>query len=93
MCKEKHESAPCSNYRCSHNLFWEGLELNMQKIHMTDKALGIRNCCRLIHEPWSYEEIARVWGLPKERIKRSGEAAWGKVHKRSLGKESIQQSS
>jgi len=68
MCKERLETTPCLNYKCPSNLFWEGLKLNMDKIRLTEKALRIRNCCRLIHEPLTSEEIAEAWGLGRETV-------------------------
>jgi DNA-directed RNA polymerase sigma subunit (sigma70/sigma32) len=72
------------NTRCSHNLFWEGLGLNLDKIHMTHKALAIGNCCCLIDEPWTPEEIGDIWGLTKKRIRRCEGIAWRKVQKKGL---------
>jgi DNA-directed RNA polymerase sigma subunit (sigma70/sigma32) len=71
------------NTRCPHNLFWEGLRLNLDKIHMTDKALAIGNCCCLIEEPWTPEEIGDIWGLTKKRIRQREGIAWRKVQKES----------
>jgi DNA-directed RNA polymerase sigma subunit (sigma70/sigma32) len=90
MCKEMRNTRPCSNYQCRHNLFWEGLGLNMDNIEMTDKALRIRNCCRLIREPWTCEEIARAWGLTEKKVKRFEESAWRKLHRETYPKRSRQ---
>ena len=87
MCSKLLETKPCLNSRCPHNLFWEGLKLNRQRVHMTDKALRIRNCCRLIREPWTSEEIAEVWGLRRSTVERSEELAWRKLRKKSYGRE------
>ena len=87
MCSQLLETKPCLNSRCSHNLFWDGLKLNRQRVHMTDKALRIRNCCRLIREPWTSEEIAEVWGLRRSTVERSEELAWRKLRKKSYGRE------
>ena len=83
MCKQIHNATPCLNTRCSHNLFWEGLRLNTGKIRMTEKAFRIRNCCRFIKEPWTSDEIAEVWGLPKKRVERSEESGKRKLNRRS----------
>ena len=83
MCKQIHDATPCVNYKCSHNLFWEGLKLNTDKIRTTEKAFRIRNCCRFIKEPWTSEEIAEVWGLPKKKIEQSEESGKRKLHMRS----------
>jgi len=80
MCNQIHGSTPCLNTQCSHNLFWDGLKLNVDKIRMTEKAFRIRNCCRFIKEPWTSEEIAEVWGLPKRRIEHSEESGKRKIH-------------
>jgi DNA-directed RNA polymerase sigma subunit (sigma70/sigma32) len=69
------------NYGCPHNLFWKELRLNLGKIHMTDKALAIGNCCCLIDEPWTPEEIGDIWGLTEKRIRQREEIAWRKVQK------------
>ena len=90
MCKERLDSNPCSNCRCPHNLFWEGLELDMQRIHMTRKALQIRNCCRLIREPWTSDEIAAAWGLTTKGIRQCEGSAWRKVQRKRYVKESSQ---
>ncbi len=79
MCKEKMETTPCLNYRCPHNLFWEGLKLNVRKIHVTAKARQIRNCCRLIHEPWTSEEIAEAWGLKRGIVTQLETIAWRQI--------------
>jgi DNA-directed RNA polymerase sigma subunit (sigma70/sigma32) len=75
------------NYGCPHNLFWEGLRLNLNKIHMTDKALTIGNCCCLIDEPWTPEEIGDIWGLTRKRVRQCEEIAWDKMQKESPNKQ------
>jgi hypothetical protein len=69
----------CTNFECPHNLFWDELGLDREKIRMTDKALEIRNCCCLIKRPWTPEEIAEAWGLGRESIMDSETAAWRKL--------------
>jgi DNA-directed RNA polymerase sigma subunit (sigma70/sigma32) len=69
------------NTSCPHNLFWEGLELNLNKIQITDKALEIRNCCCLIHEPWTKDEIGDIWGLTRKRVEQCETVAWEKLQK------------
>jgi DNA-directed RNA polymerase sigma subunit (sigma70/sigma32) len=81
MCRTWLDSDPCMNTRCPHNLFWEGLDLNFDKIRITDKALEIRNCCCLIHEPWTKEEIRDIWGLTRKRIEQCETVAWKKVQR------------
>jgi len=81
MCRRWTDLEPCMDYGCPHNLFWEGLRLNLAKIHMTDKALAIGNCCCLIDEPWTSDEIGDIWGMTKKRIRQSEEIAWRKVQK------------
>ena len=81
MCTELLFDLPCTNFKCSSNLFWEDLKLNREKIRMTDKALEIRNCCCLIRHPWTPEEIGDAWGLTKEGIKRSEEGGLKKLQK------------
>jgi len=87
MCRRWTDLEPCRNYRCFHNLFWKGLRLNLDKIHMTDKALAVGNCCCLIDEPWTPEEIGDIWGLTKKRIRQCEEIAWRKVQKESPHKQ------
>ena len=53
--------------------------LDSDRIHMTEKALEISNCCRLIRKPWTEEEIEGAWGLSKVEIKRSERLAWEKI--------------
>ena len=72
----------CTNFKCSHNLFWEELNLDREKIQMTDKAIEIRNCCCLIIHPWTPEEISDAWGLTKEEIRRSEEEALKKLQRK-----------
>ena len=81
MCRRWTDLEPCMNYGCRHNLFWKELRLNFDKIHMTDKALAVGNCCCLIDEPWTPKEIGDIWGLTKKRIRQSEEIAWRKVQK------------
>ncbi len=83
MCKESIVHQICFNYKCSHNLFWEGLKLKTDQIHLSPKALEIGNCCCFIHGRWSSEEIAEVWGLTKKRVKQSEASAWRKLRKTS----------
>jgi len=71
------------NFKCSKNLFWEDLRLNREKIRMTDKALEIRNCCCLIINPWTSEEISNAWGLTREEIRRSEERAFKKLQRKA----------
>ena len=79
MCGRRIDSEPCVNYKCPHNLFWEGLKLNRAKVKITEKALEIGNCCCLIYEPWTPEEIGTVWGLAGERINQSESMGWKKL--------------
>lgn len=79
MCKRWHTPEPCRDYKCPHNLFWEGLKLNSYKIHETNKAVEIGNCCCLVNEPWTIEEIKEAWGLTGDRIRRCEEVARRKV--------------
>jgi hypothetical protein len=82
MCTVLSLDLYCTNFKCPNNLFWEDLKLNREKIRMTDKALEIRNCCCLIMNPWTPEEISEAWGLTKEEIGRSEEEAFRKLQKR-----------
>lgn len=72
----------CTNFKCPHNLFWEELNLDREKIQMTDKALEIRNCCCLIIHAWTPEEISEALGLTKEEIMRSEEEAFRKLQRK-----------
>ena len=81
MCTELSFNLYCTNFKCPHNLFWEGLRLDRDKIQMTDKALEIRNCCRLIIDPWTLEEISEAWGLKRERVTCSEEEALKKLQR------------
>ena len=82
MCTELLFDLPCMNFKCPNNLFWKDLKLNREKIRMTDKALEIRNCCCLIMNPWTSEEISNVWGLTREEIRRSEEEAMKKLQRK-----------
>ncbi len=88
MCRKQPKSSPCWNYRCPHNLFWEKLKLNIDKIHITKRALEIGNCCCLINKPWTEEDIRAVWGLPMEDIVRCEAMAWKKIQKGNRREES-----
>ena len=82
MCTVLSFDLYCTNFKCPHNLFWEELSLDREKIQMTDKALEIGNCfCRITH-PWTLEEISNAWGLTKEAIWHSEEEAFGKLQKK-----------
>ncbi len=81
MCTALSFDLYCTNFKCSSNLFWEDLKLNREKIWMTDKALEIRNCCCLIMNPWTSEEISNAWGLTRRRIRQCETMAWRKVKK------------
>jgi len=82
MCTELGLDLYCTNFKCPHNLFWEALSLDRDKIQMTDRAIEIRNCCCRIIHPWTSEEISDAWGLTKETIRRSEEGAFRKLQKR-----------
>ena len=82
MCIELLFDLPCTNSKCSSNLFWEDLKLNREKIRMTEKALEIRSCCCLIINRWSSEEISEAWGLTREDIRRSEEGALKRLQKK-----------
>lgn len=73
---------PCMNFKCPHNLFWEKLRLDKEKIRITDKAVKIRNCCCLLTKPWTPVEISDAWGLPSEGISQSEEVARLKLLKK-----------
>jgi len=82
MCKEWVHPKLCLNFQCPHNLFWEGLGLNTNRIHITNKAIEIRNCCCYINKSWTLEEIAETWGLTKKSIKDSETSAWRKIQRK-----------
>ena len=82
MCTALSLDLYCTNFKCPHNLFWEGLSLDRDKIQMTDKALEIGNCCCKIIHPWTPEEISDAWGLTGEAIRRSEEEAFRKLQKK-----------
>lgn len=82
MCTKLSLDLYCTNFKCPHNLFWEELSLNRDKIQMTDKALEIRNCCCKITLPWTPEEISDAWGLTEEAIRDSEEEAFRKLQKK-----------
>jgi hypothetical protein len=79
MCRRWIDSESCLNYNCPHNLFWQGLKLNLARVRITEKAREIGNCCCMIHERWTSGEIANAWGLKEQRVKRSEALAWRKV--------------
>jgi len=79
VCIELLFDLPCTNFKCSNNLFWEDSKLNRENIQMTDRALEIRNCCCLIMNPWTSEEISDAWGLKREQIRRYEERAFKKL--------------
>lgn len=74
----------CTNYKCPHNLFWVGLKLDRKKIRITDKAREIRNCCCLIRQPWTPDEISEAWGLKKETIIDFEERGLSKFQKKTI---------
>ena len=82
MCTVLSLDLYCTNFKCPHNLFWEELNLDRDKIQMTGKALEIRNCCCLIMHPWTPEEISEAWGLTREGIGRSEEEAFEKLQRK-----------
>jgi hypothetical protein len=82
MCTALSFDLYCTNFKCPHNLFWEELNLDREKIQMTDKTLEIRNCCCRIIHPWTPEEISDAWGLTKEEIRRSEEEALKKLQRK-----------
>jgi len=82
MCTALSLDLYCTNFKCPHNLFWEELSLDRDKIQMTDKALEIRNCCCKIIDPWTPKEIGDAWGLAGEAIKCSEERAFRKLQKK-----------
>ncbi len=81
MCTVLSVDLYCTNFQCPHNLFWEELGLDRDKIQMTDRALEIRNCCRRIIRPWTPEEIGEAWGLTKKAIRQCEAMAWRKMEK------------
>jgi len=83
MCKKRFNPTPCWNLKCPHNLFWEELRLNGDRIRVTRKALEIGNCCCLINEPWTVEEIEAVWGIPKGELRQFEAMAWKKIYMRN----------
>ena len=82
MCRRRLAPKPCMDYQCPHNLFWKELRLNPEKFKITNRALEIGNCCCLIKEPWTAEEIGEVWGLTMEKIMWCEGMAWGKINKK-----------
>lgn len=82
MCTELLFDSPCMNFKCPNNLFSKDLKLNRDRIKMTDRAREIRNCCCLIVNPWTSDEISNAWGLRNEQIRRSEEKALKKLRKK-----------
>jgi len=82
MCTVLSFDLYCMNFRCRNNLFWEELSLDRDKIQMTDKALEIRNCCCLIIDPWTPEEISEAWGLTREGIRHFENEAFRKLQRK-----------
>lgn len=82
MCTALSLDLYCMNFKCPHNLFWEELSLDREKIQMTEKALEIRNCCCKIIRPWTPEEIGNAWGLTGKAIRCSEEEAFRKLQKK-----------
>jgi DNA-directed RNA polymerase sigma subunit (sigma70/sigma32) len=82
MCTALSFDLYCTIFKCPHNLFWEELNLDRDKIQITDRALEIRNCCCLIIHPWTPEEISDAWGLTREGIRRSEEEAFKKLQRK-----------
>ena len=82
MCTALGIDLYCTNFKCPHNLFWEELNLDREKIQMTNKVLEIRNCCCLIAHPWTPQEISDAWGLTTEGIRRSEEEAFKKLQRK-----------
>ncbi len=82
MCRALSLDLFCTNFKCPHNLFWEELSLDRDKIQMTEKAMEIGNCCCKIVYPWTPEEISDAWGLTKKVIRRSEEEACRKIGKK-----------
>ena len=83
MCRRQLPPKPCMNNKCPHNLFWKGLSLNHEKFKITNRSLERGNCCCLINEPWTAEEIREVWGLTMEKIMRCEGMEWEKIHKKN----------
>ncbi len=84
MCKILSSDLYCTNFKCPHNLFWEELNLERDKIQMTDKALEIRNCCCRILHPWTKEEISAARGLTEELVRHSEEEAIQKLQSKRI---------
>ena len=82
MCRALRADSYCTNFKCPHNLFWEELNLERDKIQMTDKALEIRNCCCLIIHPWTSEEMSEAWGLTSKGIRCSEAEAFKKLKRK-----------
>jgi len=87
MCIKRFNPTPCWNFKCPHNLFWEELELKRDRIRVTKKALEIGNCCCLINEPWTVEEIEAVWGIPMGELRQFEATAWKKIYMRNAREE------
>jgi hypothetical protein len=82
MCKNWISREPCMDFKCHHNVFWEGLNLGAGKINLTRKAREIRNCCCLIDKPWTPGEIGEIWGVRTNWIRQCEKMAWSKVMNR-----------
>ncbi len=83
MCKVLSSDLYCMNFKCRNNLFWEELGLDMDRIQMTDKALEIRNCCCLITQPWTPDEISEAWGLTRQGVRNSEKEAFQKLQSKT----------
>lgn len=79
MCRKRLSFDPCCDYKCPHNLFWEGLNLKREGVHITERSREIENCCCLLRKPWTAREIGNAWGLPIEKIVGYEATAWKKI--------------
>ena len=71
---------PCEIWGCRYNLFfkedWTRCDKN------SDIAKEIKNCVLLIESPLTLEEIGKMWGLSRERIRQIENCAIIKFIKR-----------
>ncbi len=70
---------PCQNRKCHYHIHADNLSLNLEKCNETDKSRSIGNCTKLINSPWTLEEIAKVWGITRERVRQIEEEALNKL--------------
>lgn len=78
----------CKITSCRHNMFWDELKLP-KKSHEISISLADSNCMYLLKREMTLDDIGKMWGITRERVRQIERDAIIKLLSPSLWKNSF----